>query len=53
MLYNVSKELRKIKILDIILYLERIEFSEIFLTIISLNSSQIQYYKTKFKKVAG
>jgi hypothetical protein len=53
MLYNVSKELRKISIFGIILYLEGIEFSEMLLTIISSKSSQIQYYKTEFKKVAG
>jgi hypothetical protein len=53
MLYNVSKELRKIRIFGIILYLEEIEFSETFLTIISRNNSQIRYYKTEFKKVAG
>jgi hypothetical protein len=32
MLYNVSKELKKIKMFDIILYLKEIEFAEIFLT---------------------
>jgi hypothetical protein len=31
MLYNTSNELRKIKIIDIILYLEEIEFVQIFL----------------------
>jgi hypothetical protein len=32
MLHNVPKDLRKIKIINIILYLEEIEFVEIFLT---------------------
>jgi hypothetical protein len=31
MLYNISNELRKIKIINIILYLEEIEFVKIFL----------------------
>jgi hypothetical protein len=31
MLYNTSNELRKIKIINIILYLEEIEFVKIFL----------------------
>jgi hypothetical protein len=39
MLYNVSKELRKIKIINIILYLEEIEFEWIFLTRNGLNSN--------------
>jgi hypothetical protein len=38
MLYNTSNELRKIKIINIILYLEEIEFVEIFLARNSINS---------------
>jgi hypothetical protein len=38
MLYNVSKELRKIKIINIILYLEEIEFVKISFARHSVNS---------------
>jgi len=38
MLHNVWKELRKIKIINIILYLEKIEFVKIFLARNSANS---------------
>jgi hypothetical protein len=38
MLHNVWKELRKIKIINIILYLEEIEFVKIFLARNSANS---------------
>ena len=53
MLYNVSKELRKIKITNIILYLEEIEFVKMFLTGSSANNTRISSYKTELKKDAG
>jgi hypothetical protein len=37
MLYNTSNELRKMKIINIILYLEEIEFIKIFLARNSIN----------------
>jgi hypothetical protein len=53
MLYNMPKELRKIKRININLYLEEIEFIKIFLTESNTNNIRISSYKTKFKKNAG
>jgi hypothetical protein len=53
MLYNVSKDLRKIKIINIILYLEEMEFVKMFWTGSSANNIRISSYKTELKKDAG
>jgi hypothetical protein len=51
MIHNVSKELRKMLIFSIDLYLEEIEFAGVFFARNSLNRELISLFKTEMKKI--